>query len=1262
MSQAADTPPPRSRGGGWKHGITVGLAVCGLVVVVAYLCFRNDLSPEECERLESKKNLAVGYLENGELKKREHRLPEADLLFQEIARAKPGDPLGPRNLAITRLLYLNGQSDAKPKAVAAANARQAAQALVAADEGSAIAHLLAGKIAAASGDEPGAAAELNRAAELAPDDPALWYELFELLKESKQSDSQRKALEALGHAYLAAPDNLALEVNWLEAQASAKDATIQQTAATLRSSLKNMPGLVANIKQNSKDFISNPLKWVDQVAVAAGKGDWPAVQRLVRPLINLMKPESWVQTDLRRVQRHPLDYVIYDFAEPCAKPAGKASGVPRNEVKLVELSAAAQLPALVGIADIALADFDLDGTLDVVVLRESSVEVYGRRQGVVGWHRLAEAPLGAGFQHLLIADFDRDDPQQPGTEAYRKARQQTHGAAGEASGNPPAADAKPPMGEKGKSYHRADLDVLVYGQAGLKLFRNDLNGDNQTRSLVEATLAPELGKVEKVEVLVAADFYHDGDLDLAFSTADGWRLWSNRGDMSFTDVTGSSELPPASMKPTALVAVDWDRDVDLDILASSSSGQPAGYLENLRHGQFRWRSFAAGFEALQTAESLALFDGESGGAWDLAVAGPGGATVVRTRSDRSGVASAQSAQQASRNPGRGLLTWDFDNDGYLDLLTWADKTMDFCRGLPGGEVVTIPPLLAIAPQNIRACRTGDLDGDGDEDLAIGEHGRVILYTNEGGNANRWLDVELRADITDQGDGQTFSSRANHFGLGSTIEVRCGSMWQRKLVANAKTHFGLDGQTDPDLVRVVWTTGVPQNVTQPGSDLVLFDEQVLGGSCPYLYTWNGVGFEFCTDCLWSAPLGLLVAEGQLAPSREWEYLRIDGDKLKQRDGCYPLQITEELWEAAYFDQVRLIAIDHPADVDVYSNEKVGPAELAKHKVHTARQPLRPVAARDQQGRDILDRIRRRDGVYVKAFDRRLAFGYTEDHFIELDFGPLDRPRQITLFLTGWIFPSGTSMSVGISQSPGLKAPAPPSLWVPDADGQWREVRSYMGFPGGKTKTIAVDLSDAFLTDDYRLRVATNMEFYWDEAFITVDEAPAEVRQTPLDLVDADLHFRGFSLRTRGENFGPEQYNYDHVITDPKWPAMRGRFTRYGDVRELLTENDDLLVVLGAGDELTLRFAAPDSPPPAGWKRDFLLYNVGWDKDCDLNTVYGETVEPLPYAGLSGYPYAAEDKIRDAARYREYLRTYQTRTQDPGLFWQPSAQKSQPSNHP
>src|SRR5262249_24542287 len=161
------------------------------------------------------------------------------------------------------------------------------------------------------------------------------------------------------------------------------------------------------------------------------------------------------------------------------------------------------------------------------------------------------------------------------------------------------------------------------------------------------------------------------------------------------------------------------------------------------------------------------------------------------------------------------------------------------------------------------------------------------------------------------------------------------------------------------------------------------------------------------------------------------------------------------------EVRLLAVDHPADVEIYSNEKVGPAEIAEFKVHTVARPRTPVAARDQAGRDVLDTIAKADNDYLKGYDRKICQGLTEEHYRELDLGALLHPKKITLFLTGWIRPTSSSLNVALSQNPERDEPRAPSLWVPDTAGAWQNVMPYMGFPGGKTKTIAVDLSGRFL---------------------------------------------------------------------------------------------------------------------------------------------------------------------------------------------------------
>ena len=254
-----------------------------------------------------------------------------------------------------------------------------------------------------------------------------------------------------------------------------------------------------------------------------------------------------------------------------------------------------------------------------------------------------------------------------------------------------------------------------------------------------------------------------------------------------------------------------------------------------------------------------------------------------------------------------------------------------------------------------------------------------------------------------------------------------------------------------------------------------------------------------------------ARGEEVPCRADEYVLIPGEMLQPRDGRYVLQLTAELWESEYFDTAELIVVDHPDDVEVYSNEKVGPPEINAFGVHTARTPLSPISAVNHQGRDLLPELRQRDDVYAQAFDQRLMQGYTEDWYIELNLGEVADPDNVKLFLTGWVFPTDMTISAALAEEPHLPGPQAPSVQVPDGSGGWNEAVPVMGFPGGKTKTIVVDLSGKLVEGDHRVRIASSMVLYWDEVFFTSGEEPGQVAMLPLMPVTADLHYRGFSLR-------------------------------------------------------------------------------------------------------------------------------------------------------
>ena len=79
----------------------------------------------------------------------------------------------------------------------------------------------------------------------------------------------------------------------------------------------------------------------------------------------------------------------------------------------------------------------------------------------------------------------------------------------------------------------------------------------------------------------------------------------------------------------------------------------------------------------------------------------------------------------------------------------------------------------------------------------------------------------------------------------------------------------------------------------------------------IFTWDGESFHFVTDVLGVAPLGASSGDGQYFPVDHDEYVSIPAALLHERDGQYEVRMTEELREVSYIDQIKLMALDHPA---------------------------------------------------------------------------------------------------------------------------------------------------------------------------------------------------------------------------------------------------------------------------------------------------------------------------------------------------------------
>jgi hypothetical protein len=190
----------------------------------------------------------------------------------------------------------------------------------------------------------------------------------------------------------------------------------------------------------------------------------------------------------------------------------------------------------------------------------------------------------------------------------------------------------------------------------------------------------------------------------------------------------------------------------------------------------------------------------------------------------------------------------------------------------------------------------------------------------------------------------------------------------------------------------------------------------------------------------------------------------------------------------------------------------------------------------------------------------------------------------------------------------------------------------------------------------------MRIYWDRILVAnatptnndrghlqSGHAPSfEIRK--LHPMTAVLRARGFSAVIKPDRQEPERYNYARVSLVSPWKMMPGRYTREGDVRELLTQSDDRFVVAKPGDEIALSFdAAAAGPLPGGWTRTFLLLADGFSKEMDINSASPDVVEPLPFHAMSAYPYRPSEHYPDDGEHQRYLETYNTRVVARSVPW-------------
>ena len=566
-----------------------------------------------------------------------------------------------------------------------------------------------------------------------------------------------------------------------------------------------------------------------------------------------------------------------------------------------------------------------------------------------------------------------------------------------------------------------------------------------------------------------------------------------------------------------------------------------------------------------------------------------------------------------------------DSKAFDLAVFYRDHAPVLYRDRLGGHYA-VEPFQGTPPDESRV--EADFDNDGRMDRAsIAPDGKIHLALNRSRASSHWIRVRLEG------------IKSLKLAEDAEVEIKAGTLYRKATYAGMPLLFDTGAAASVDVVRITWPNGLIQNETRQtaGRGYTYREAQRLSGSCPMIWTWNGRAMQFVTDVLGVAPLGASDGEGTFFPVDHDEYVSIPGAALAAVDGHYDIRVTEELSEVSYLDQIQLLAVDHPASTEIFTNEKFKGPPYPEFRLFGVERRIYPQSARDDAGRDVLARLLARDQKYPDQFPRS-KLGVAAPHTLELDFGRAAPDGRALLLLNGWVdWPDGSTFRAAAQEVKG--GLVMPYLQMEDAAGQWKTVNEDMGMPAGKPKTIAVELQ--FPAASRKVRIVTNLCVYWDEIFLSEGASPARVRQREVPLLSAGLDFRGFSrTRVDPERKQPDTFFYDSVTSNSFWNPTAGLYTRYGDVRELLREVDDRPVILGSGDEIRLQFSAAP-PPPAGWTRDFLLKVDGWAKDRDPNTAFSASVEPLPFHAMSRYPYPAGEHFPDDAEHRRYRREYNTR---------------------
>jgi len=316
-------------------------------------------------------------------------------------------------------------------------------------------------------------------------------------------------------------------------------------------------------------------------------------------------------------------------------------------------------------------------------------------------------------------------------------------------------------------------------------------------------------------------------------------LYRNNGDGTFIEVAATAGVADTTGRGMSAAWADFDEDGWPDLYVANDQSDNA-FFRNLGNGKFEDISHSARVADYRSAMGIAVGDWDGDGAQDIFLThwlaqenalytnqlkrAPASSTDSRRprltfmdEADRYGL-----GQISLDFVGWATSFIDYDNDGKLDLFVVNGSTLqkraDSTQLVPmrnqlfwnRGRSEGFFDVSAVAGSVFRRELVGrgaafaDYDNDGDVDAFVVNHGGPgLLLRNDGGNRNRWLEVEVRG------------TKSNRQGIGATVRLVVGATVHTRQIGAQSSYlsqnslietFGLGAAMQADTLEVSWPSG------------------------------------------------------------------------------------------------------------------------------------------------------------------------------------------------------------------------------------------------------------------------------------------------------------------------------------------------------------------------------------------------------------------------------------------------------------------------